>query len=173
MMIRGIFKHRRKRIRLFWRFKNMPDWNTWNPLEIRSIPNYHKFSYHKYCRSISWVWKKPSVQTSKATTSKKNMHSRLTSWMKLFLQPSRYTAHRIACKSFPTLNIQYQNLIYSTGIALYRALLEQCPRVQHLAEGWPATPLTFKHLIRKQFQRNRHLQSPRLVVAALKAGYQV
>ncbi|RAL63470.1 hypothetical protein DID88_003890 [Monilinia fructigena] len=69
--------------------------------------------------------------------------------------PRKSGRHRIAC------------------IALYRALLEQCLRVPIPAELQPKGPIhPLKHLIRKQFRRNVREHSPRIVVAALKMGYE-
>ncbi|KAF7894492.1 uncharacterized protein EAF01_009943 [Botrytis porri] len=69
--------------------------------------------------------------------------------------PRKSGRHRIAC------------------IALYRTLLEQCLRVPIPTELQPkgfTHPL--KHLIRKQFRRNVREHSPKIVVAALKTGYE-
>ncbi|KAF7879066.1 hypothetical protein EAF04_000266 [Stromatinia cepivora] len=69
--------------------------------------------------------------------------------------PSKSGPHRIAC------------------IALYRALLEQCLRVPIPAELQPKGPIhPLKHLVRKQFRRNVWEHSPKIVVAALKTGYE-
>ncbi|KAB8302328.1 hypothetical protein EYC80_005761 [Monilinia laxa] len=69
--------------------------------------------------------------------------------------PRKSGRHRIAC------------------IALYRALLEQCLRVPIPAELQPKGPIhPLKHLVRKQFRRNVREHSPRIVVAALKMGYE-
>ncbi|KAI1397717.1 hypothetical protein F4819DRAFT_503144 [Hypoxylon fuscum] len=77
--------------------------------------------------------------------------------MPAFFIPARNSRHRIAC------------------LALYRALLQQAPRVplpDDLATAWgPSNPLA--HLVRKAFRRNRTDTSPRLVYPALKAGYQM
>ncbi|KAI1765023.1 hypothetical protein GGR53DRAFT_290312 [Hypoxylon sp. FL1150] len=74
-----------------------------------------------------------------------------------FFIPARNSRHRTAC------------------FALYRALLQQAPRIRlpddlATARG-PVNPI--KHLIRRSFQRNRNDTSPRLVFPALKAGYQI
>ncbi|KAI0168872.1 hypothetical protein GGR52DRAFT_592680 [Hypoxylon sp. FL1284] len=59
--------------------------------------------------------------------------------------------------------------------ALYRALLQQAPRIRlpdDLATAWgPRNPI--QHLIRRAFRRNRTDTSPRLVYPALKAGYEI
>ncbi|KAG0649635.1 hypothetical protein D0Z07_3661 [Hyphodiscus hymeniophilus] len=58
------------------------------------------------------------------------------------------------------------------GLALYRALLEQCTRVplpNDLPLAGPVNPL--KHLIRKRFKKDVPISSPRLAVNALKVGY--
>ncbi|KAL3420832.1 hypothetical protein PVAG01_07277 [Phlyctema vagabunda] len=69
--------------------------------------------------------------------------------------PRRQSLHRIAC------------------IALYRATLEQCPRItipDNLKQLGPVDPL--KHLIRKRFRAQIHNTSPRQCVQALQYGYQ-
>ncbi|KAI1410658.1 hypothetical protein F5Y13DRAFT_70580 [Hypoxylon sp. FL1857] len=77
--------------------------------------------------------------------------------MPSFFIPARNSRHRIAC------------------IALYRALLQQAPRIplpDDLATAWgPVNPI--RHLIGRAFRRNRADTSPRLVYPALKAGYQI
>ncbi|OTA94205.1 hypothetical protein M434DRAFT_394960 [Hypoxylon sp. CO27-5] len=77
--------------------------------------------------------------------------------MPSFFIPARNSRHRIAC------------------FALYRALLQQAPRISipdDLATAWgPVNPI--RHLIRRTFRRNRADTSPRLVYPALKAGYQI
>ncbi|QSZ35403.1 hypothetical protein DSL72_008273 [Monilinia vaccinii-corymbosi] len=53
------------------------------------------------------------------------------------------------------------------------ALLEQCLRVPIPAELQPKGPIhPLQHLVRKQFRRNVREHSPRIVVAALKMGYE-
>ncbi|ESZ97465.1 hypothetical protein SBOR_2154 [Sclerotinia borealis F-4128] len=53
------------------------------------------------------------------------------------------------------------------------ALLEQCPRVPIPAELQPKGPLhPLKYLIRKQFRRNAWERSSKIIVAALKTGYE-
>ncbi|XXG96193.1 hypothetical protein Hte_002474 [Hypoxylon texense] len=77
--------------------------------------------------------------------------------MPAFFNPARNSRHRTAC------------------FALYRALLQQAPRVRlpdDLATAWgPVNPI--KRLIRRTFLRNRNDTSPRLVFPALKAGYRI
>ncbi|KAI1772206.1 hypothetical protein F4818DRAFT_179391 [Hypoxylon cercidicola] len=77
--------------------------------------------------------------------------------MPAFFIPARNSRHRTAC------------------FALYRALLQQAPRIRlpdDLAAAWgPVSPI--KHLIRRAFRRNRNDTSPRLIFPALKAGYQM
>ncbi|KAI9730303.1 MAG: hypothetical protein M1818_008206 [Claussenomyces sp. TS43310] len=68
--------------------------------------------------------------------------------------PRKSGAHRIAC------------------IALYRALLSQCARIQLPAESFRGSVNPIRFQIRKQFQRNKDDTSSRLVVAALKVGYE-
>ncbi|KAM3066879.1 hypothetical protein ACMFMG_007025 [Clarireedia jacksonii] len=53
------------------------------------------------------------------------------------------------------------------------ALLEQCPRIPIPVELQPTGPVNpIKHLVRRQFRRNAHETSHRLVVDALKTGYE-
>jgi hypothetical protein len=60
------------------------------------------------------------------------------------------------------------------GIALYRALLIQCPKIplppEALVRG-PVNPI--KHLIRKKFKQNVFVTSPAQVVKLLEFGYAV
>ena len=82
--------------------------------------------------------------------------------------------HRIACKLFIYSLIAKIYLTLTLGIALYRGLLEQCPRIPLPADiPYRGAINPIKHLIRKRFKRNVSHTSPRLVVAALKAGYKV
>lgn len=55
---------------------------------------------------------------------------------------------------------------------MYRALLEQCPRLESLVDTLPGQTNQIQHLVRKQFRRNRHETSHRLVVVALHKGYE-
>ncbi|KUJ20662.1 uncharacterized protein LY89DRAFT_779394 [Mollisia scopiformis] len=68
--------------------------------------------------------------------------------------PRKSSAHRIAC------------------IALYRALLKQCPHIP-LPDDVPlrgnTNPIT--HFIQKAFRKNVYHTSPKLVVTALETGY--
>jgi hypothetical protein len=60
------------------------------------------------------------------------------------------------------------------GKALYRALLELCPRVPlpaDLPSQGAVNPI--EHLIRKGFRRRQYNASPRLAVKALTVGYNV
>ncbi|RFU36311.1 hypothetical protein B7463_g43, partial [Scytalidium lignicola] len=72
-----------------------------------------------------------------------------------YFPPKASGPHRIAC------------------FALYRALLQQCPRIPLPAElqnsSLPCNPI--KHLIRKGFKRNARDTSPRFVITALETGY--
>ncbi|KAF8867346.1 hypothetical protein BDZ45DRAFT_719663 [Acephala macrosclerotiorum] len=70
--------------------------------------------------------------------------------------PRKSSAHRIAC------------------IALYRALLKQCPRIP-IPDDIPLRGKTgpIKHLIQKAFRKNVYLVGPRVVVPALESGYAV
>ena len=67
-----------------------------------------------------------------------------------------------------------QNPLTLAGKALYRALLELCPRIP-LPTTLPSqgTVNPIKHLIRKGFRRYNYDYSPRLAVKALKVGYNV
>jgi hypothetical protein len=60
------------------------------------------------------------------------------------------------------------------GIALYRALLIQCPKIplpDDLKFPGPVNPI--KHFIRNRFKKNVFHVSPKIVVSALEAGYAV
>lgn len=85
----------------------------------------------------------------------------------------RSTAHRVACKKQLPLDILKQTFLNNLGIALYRALLSQCPRIYIPDERWRGPINPIKHLIRKRFQKQKYQQSQRIVVQSLKFGYQV
>ncbi|CZR61042.1 uncharacterized protein PAC_10938 [Phialocephala subalpina] len=70
--------------------------------------------------------------------------------------PRKSSAHRIAC------------------IALYRALLKQCPHIP-IPDDIPLRGKTgpIKHLIQKAFRKNVYLTGPRVIVPALESGYAV
>ncbi|KAI0011547.1 hypothetical protein F4779DRAFT_637012 [Xylariaceae sp. FL0662B] len=75
-----------------------------------------------------------------------------------FFIPARSSRHRTAC------------------LALYRALLQQAPRIplpDDLATAWGPNTHPIKRVIRRAFRRNRNDTSPRLVYPALKAGYRI
>lgn len=85
--------------------------------------------------------------------------------------PKKSSAHRTACKL--SMNTRTKLILRPLGIALYRALLSHTASLQLPAESLRVTIDPIKHLIRKQFRRNQHLMSPRLIVTALKIGYEV
>ncbi|KAH6647711.1 hypothetical protein BKA67DRAFT_396445 [Truncatella angustata] len=73
-----------------------------------------------------------------------------------FFIPAQNSRHRTAC------------------LALYRALLNACPKVplpDDLATAWPGKRHPIAHVIRRAFQKNRADTSTRLVYPALEAGY--
>jgi len=87
--------------------------------------------------------------------------------------PRRSGAHRIACMFHCSVIILKANLNL-IGIALYRALLIQCPKIplpDDIQFSGPVNPI--KHFIRKRFKKNAFHASPRIVVPALKTGYAV
>lgn len=99
--------------------------------------------------------------------------------MPAFYVPARDSRHRVACSSQPPFAIlkrtRSTNETRFPGIALYRALLHQVPRIAlpndlttPLRAGW-TNPILY--LIRSGFRRNKNDTSPRLITSALKSGY--
>ena len=96
--------------------------------------------------------------------------------MPAYFVPARNSRHRTACESLPFLDVEVEiGRLTFLGIALYRALLQQVPKISlpdDVVSGAGAVN-PIKHLIRKGFRRNRIDTSPRLVVPALQNGYKV
>jgi hypothetical protein len=63
--------------------------------------------------------------------------------------------------------------LLSLGIALYRALLVQCPRITLPPDTTVGPINAIQHQIRKGFRKNVNQTVPRYIVAALENGYQV
>lgn len=75
---------------------------------------------------------------------------------RILFNPSRSSRHRVAC------------------LALYRALVRKAllvPLPDDVPRPGPTNPI--QHLVARQFRRNRHDVSKRLVFSALAAGYKV
>ncbi|KAI9875412.1 MAG: E2 ubiquitin-conjugating protein mms2 [Pleopsidium flavum] len=99
----------------------------------------------------------PDIPPTVQFVSKINLpcvDQRTGKYMPRFLVPKRSGVHRIAS--------------FRPGFALYRALLSQCSTVPLPDEE----RTVLSALVRKQFRKNRNVQSPRLVTLALEAGYE-